>query len=166
MDRSKSGNPDDVALIGDLAAVVLRHLPWQWVLFDKGLHVFQQHVGSDSSSRISSGGALEDFFSAAALDMSSVDWRRRLAGVVETGEPVRMEHIGSTRREKEPRIFNLSCIAIKDDDGRTIGGLLIVEDMTDRTVLEKRVAFYERLAVVGKLAAGSPTSSITPSTAS
>jgi signal transduction histidine kinase len=115
--------------------------------------VLQQHVGSDSSSRISAGGSLEDFFSAAELDVSSVDWRRRLATVVETGERIRMERVGSTRREKEPRIYNLSCSAIKDDDGRAMGGLLIVEDTTDQTVLEKRLAFYERLAVVGKLAA-------------
>ena len=152
MDKSKPSKTD-VALIGDLAAVVLRHLPFQWALFDKELRVVQQRVGSDSSSRVPSGGSLEDFFSAAELDMTSIDWRRRVKGVLETGEAVHIDRVSSARRDKEPRVYHLSCSAIKDDEGRTVGGVLIVEDTTDRTVLEKRLAFYERLAVVGKLAA-------------
>ena len=152
MNKSKP-RKSDVALIGDLAAVVLRHLPCQWALLDTELGVVQQRVGSDSSSRISLGGVLEDFFFTVGLDMASIDWRRRLKGVLETGEVVRIERIGSTRNEKEPRVYNLCCTIIRDDEGRTVGGLLIVEDATDRTVLEKRLAFYERLAVVGKLAA-------------
>jgi signal transduction histidine kinase len=150
--KSKPSKWNTVA-VGELAGVVLRHLPWQWVLFDRDLGVVQQRVGSDSSSRISSGGVLEDFFSAVELDMTSVDWRRRLKSVIQTGESVRIEHVGSTRREKEPRIYNLACSAIKDDEGNAVNGLLIVQDTTDRAVLEKRLAFYERLAVVGKLAA-------------
>jgi len=152
VDKSKPGK-SDVALIGDLAAVVLRHLPWQWVLFDRELQVVQQRVGTDMSSMISSGGNLEDFFSAVELDMSTIDWRRRLKSVVETGEPTHIDRVSSTRREKEPRVYNLSSSVIKDDAGRTVGAFLIVEDTTDRTILEKRLAFYERLAVVGKLAA-------------
>ena len=152
VDTSKPFKPDE-ALVGDLAGVVLRHLPWPWALFDRQLRVVQQHEKTDTASRVSHGGSLEAFFSAAELDMSSVDWRRRLSAVLETGEPCRMERIGSTRREKEPQVFNLSCIAIRDEENRPAAGLLIVEDMTDRTVLEKRLAFYERLAVVGKLAA-------------
>jgi signal transduction histidine kinase len=61
--------------------------------------------------------------------------------------------VTSTDVGDEPRVYNLSCSAIKDDENQTLGGLLIVEDATDRAVLEKRLAFYERLAVVGKLAA-------------
>ena len=152
MDKAKPGKTD-VTLIGDLAAVVLRHLPFQWALFDKKLRVVQQRAGSDSSSRAPSGGSLEDFFSAAELDMTSIDWRRRLQGVLETGEAVHIDRVSSARRDKEPRVYRLSCSVIKDDEGRTVGGVLIVEDTTDRTVLEKRLAFYERLAVVGKLAA-------------
>jgi signal transduction histidine kinase len=152
VDTSKPFKPDE-ALVGDLAGVVLRHLPWPWALFDRQLRVVQQHEKTDTASRISQGGSLEAFFSAVDLDMLSVDWRRRLSAVLETGEPCRMERIGSARREKEPQVFNISCIAIRDDENRPAAGLLIVEDMTDRMVLEKRLAFYERLAVVGKLAA-------------
>ena len=147
MDKSKPSKTD-VALIGDLAAVVLRHLPFQWALFDRELRVVQQRVGSDSSSRVPSGGSLEDFFSAAELDMTSIDWRRRVESVLETGEAVHIDRLSSARRDKEPRVYSLSCSAIKDDEARTVGGVLIVEDTTDRTVLEKRLAFYERLAVV------------------
>ena len=152
VDKSKPGKPD-VALIGDLTAVVLRQLPFQWALFDRDLHVVQQRVGSDASSRISVGGGLEDFFSAAQLDVAAIDWHRRLRVMLETGGAVHIDRVGSTRPEKEPRVYNLSCSAINDDEGTTIGGVLMVEDTTDRTVLEKRLAFYERLAVVGKLAA-------------
>lgn len=152
MDKAKPSK-SDVVLISDVAGVVLRHLPWQWVLFDEEFRVVQQCVGEESSSRISAGGSLEDFFSAVNLDMTSIDWRRRLSGVLETGEPVRIERVGSSGRGKEPRVYNLSCSVLHDDQGRAVGGLLVVEDTTDRTVLEKRLAFYERLAVVGKLAA-------------
>jgi len=152
VDKSKP-DKSDVALIGDLAAVVLRHLPWQWVLFDRALQVVQQRVGTGMSSMVSSGGTLEDFFSAVELDMSGIDWRRRLQGVIDTGEAGRIERVGSTRGDKEPRVYHLSVSAIKNDDGEAVGAFLIVEDATDRTVLEKRLAFYERLAVVGKLAA-------------
>ena len=152
VDTSKPFKPDE-ALVGDLAGAVLRHLPWPWALFDRQMRVVQQHEKTDTASKVSRGGSLEAFFSAVELDMSSVDWRRRLSAVLDTGECCRMERIGSVRREKEPQVFNISCIAIRDDENRPVAGLLIIEDMTDRTVLEKRLAFYERLAVVGKLAA-------------
>ena len=76
MDKSKS-DKSDVALIGDLAAVVLRHLPWQWVLFGRDLKVVQQRVGTDMSGMISSGGTLEDFFAAVELDMDPAEIRQR-----------------------------------------------------------------------------------------
>ncbi len=153
MDESKPPKPEDAALVGDLASLVLRHLPWPWVLFDRRLKVVQQHAGAEATTSVSAGADLEVFFSAVELDVSGIDWRRRLGAVAQTGEPCRMERVGSTRRENEPRVFDLSCMAVRDEEDRPTGALLIVEDMTDRTVLEKRLAFYERLAVVGKLAA-------------
>ena len=153
MDKKRPQKPEDSELAGDLAGAVLQALPWPWALIDRELRVVQRHANGSSSSGTSEPGTLEDFFSVVELDVASTDWRRRLAGVMESGESCRMERIGSTRREPEPRVYNLTCLPIRDDDGRPSGGLLIVEDMTDRTVLEKRLAFYERLAVVGKLAA-------------
>ena len=153
VERPRAEQPDDAALVGDLAAVVLRHLPWPWALLDRGMQVTQQHASHEVTAAAPQGGGIEAFLAAVELDVSSVDWRRRIASVLETGEACRMERIGSTRREKEPRVYNLSCIPLRDEQEKVTGALLIVEDTTDRAVLEKRLAFYERLAVVGKLAA-------------
>ncbi len=154
LNNSKPPKPEDSGLFGDLAATVLQTLPWPWAMVDRDLRVIQRHANANgSAARPGETGTVEDFFSLVELDIASTDWRRRIEAVIETGERCRMERIGSTHREPEPRVFNLICLPVRDDDGRTSGALIIVEDMTDRTVLEKRLAFYERLAVVGKLAA-------------
>ena len=140
-------------LTGDVTAMVLRHLPWHWAVFERDFRVCHQSMNAKVSFKDAPCGSLEDFFSAVELDVTSVDWRRRFASVMETGEPTRIERVAGTASGREPRVYDLSCSAIKDDAGRTLGGLVIVEDATDRAVLEKRLAFYERLAVVGKLAA-------------
>ncbi len=46
------------------------------------------------------------------------------------------------------------CTPLDDvASGRTIGGLLVIEDVTSRLSMERRLAVSERLAAVGKLAA-------------
>jgi two-component system, sporulation sensor kinase E len=51
-------------------------------------------------------------------------------------------------------MLNMVCTPMDDvATGRSIGGLMVIEDVTARLTMERRLAVSERLAAVGKLAA-------------
>jgi len=80
-----------------------------------------------------------------------------LRSVMEEGKSVRCGAAERVleEREKEPvkQILNVAASPLRDARGRVSGGVVVIEDITDRVRFEKRLAASERHAVIGKLAA-------------
>jgi len=67
--------------------------------------------------------------------------------------PWRAEEVVLERSGREVARLNLSCSPLLSGRGEVAGGVLIVEDVTQRVQMEQRLAVSERLAGVGRLAA-------------
>jgi len=80
--------------------------------------------------------------------VSSDDWRLIQAS---GGETIRLE--GLRRLGKEEAYVGVSATPLRDGEGRTVGRILIFQDLTDLKKLEGAVRLKEKMAAVGELAA-------------
>jgi len=81
------------------------------------------------------------------------EWQDGLRDVVNMRRPWRAEEVLLERSGREAARLNLSCSPLLSGRGEVAGGVLIVEDVTQRVRMEQRLAVSERLAGVGRLAA-------------
>lgn len=81
------------------------------------------------------------------------DWESGLRDVVNMRRPWLAEDVVLDRPGREAVRLNLSCSPLVSGRQEVVGGVLIVEDVTQRVGMEQRLAVSERLAGVGRLAA-------------
>ena len=81
------------------------------------------------------------------------EWQSGLRDVVNMRRPWLAEGVVLKRPGREPVRVNLSCSPLLSGRQEVVGGVLIVEDVTQRVRMEQRLAVSERLAGVGRLAA-------------
>ena len=81
------------------------------------------------------------------------EWAHGLRDVVNMRRPWLAEEVVLERAGEEPVRLNLSCSPLLSGRLEVVGGVLIVEDVTQRVRMEQRLAVSERLAGVGRLAA-------------
>jgi PAS domain S-box-containing protein len=84
---------------------------------------------------------------------SDPDWETNLRGVVHMRHFWRAEDVSFEPTGREPVRVNLACSPLFSAKEAVVGGVLIVEDVTQRALMERRLAVSERLAGVGRLAA-------------
>ena len=81
------------------------------------------------------------------------EWESGLRDVVHMRRPWWAEEVILERPGREAVRLNLSCSPLLSGRQDVVGGVLIVEDVTQRVRMEQRLAVSERLAGVGRLAA-------------
>ena len=87
------------------------------------------------------------------IETSDHEWAAELAAVVRDGrQSVFPEAVLADDAHSE-RVLRVTCSPLQDAERKIVGGLLLVEDITEATALEKKLALAERMAVVGRLAA-------------
>jgi len=81
------------------------------------------------------------------------DWEAGLREVLDMRRPWLAETVTLTRPGREPTQVNLACSPLMSQRQGVVGGVLIVEDVTQRLRMQQRLDVSERLAGVGRLAA-------------
>jgi len=81
------------------------------------------------------------------------DWEENLRDVLNMQAPWLAEDIAYAKPGHEPLRLNLLCSPLRTGKRQVAGGVLIIEDVTQRVQMERRLAVSERLAGVGRLAA-------------
>jgi len=81
------------------------------------------------------------------------EWESDLRDVLDMQQPWIAESVAVERPGQEPMRVNLWCSPLMRDQGDLAGGALIVEDVSQRVQMERRLEVSERLAGVGRLAA-------------
>lgn len=142
--------------IGDLARNALESLPFPLVIFGPDLNILfnsRRYFLSDTSDAAT----LKDLFDRIKLRPDPDDTILKCREVLSTGKMARLQRLsyGDAPQDQngETKLVDLHCSPLAGNDGKVSGGVLVMEDITERAILEKRLAFYERLAMVGKLAA-------------
>lgn len=140
------------AVMPDLAERVLHHLSFGVVVFDLRLRVIFRNEAVDLllPEEVCIAAALE----AHAIESRYQDWHAELKVVLDNKNERLFENISLRTPSGEQRLLNLFCTPLsREASGDVIGGVLVLEDVTWREGMEKRLAVSERLAAVGKLAA-------------
>ena len=145
--------PDGTASLSlpEVAGQVLQGLPLGVLVFDRELRVVYRN--ELARRMFTSVATVPELLIAGVVEGSGRDWAAELARVLETRTPLRQDHVVFVAGNTE-LLLNLVCTPLTDRSGGEVtGGILAIEDVTNRAGLERRLAVSERLAPVGKLAA-------------
>ena len=78
------------------------------------------------------------------------NWTEPLTTVISTGQTALFDEVNYTSKGTT-RMLRITCSAIKDNTtGVSLGGTMIIEDVTEKARLERKLANAERLAIVGR----------------
>jgi len=87
------------------------------------------------------------------IAQSDPDWSQNLKDVLNMQRPWLAEAVAVERPNQDTVRVNLWCSPLVSVQRSLVGGVLIVEDASQRVQMERRLAVSERLAGVGRLAA-------------
>lgn len=127
--------------------------------FDCGLVVFASDlsiVACNSRARAMLGDArgMGESLAALTMDDSYIDWPSEIRWILSSGMARRFDALSPARHGQPERWLELTITAFDAADiGAGASGLLMVQDVTSRITMERRLAVSERLAAVGKMAA-------------
>jgi signal transduction histidine kinase len=131
---------------------VIQNLPIGLVIFDANLTI--HIVNKLASQLLNPADRIDGMLAAGTPERTGEDWRARLTSCLKSDPRVRVEdllyrHAGLN----EQRLYRFSCSPLVF--GSSVGefGVMVIEDVTAQTTMEKRLAVSERMAAVGKLAA-------------
>lgn len=136
-----------------LTESVMQNLPVGLVIFDRELTL--QVVNKLASQLLNPADRLDAMLAAGTPERSSEDWRSRLvAGMNSPGQTHIEDLVYRHAGLNEQRLYRFSCSPLVHS--QSVGGeygIMVIEDVTMQTTMEKRLAVSERMAAVGKLAA-------------
>lgn len=77
-------------------------------------------------------------------------WMQQLTSAISTGKPCRFDDVSYTSDNKT-KLLRIICTPLEETEtAKSIGGIITVEDITERVNIQRRLANAERLAAVGK----------------
>jgi len=144
-------HPSDNLRFGLIAQKFIKNMPFGVIIFDENLNITDSNSFADN--------ILESFSNIGQALSQGTDskqypcWVDLLNNTLKSDEPITFDNISFSRNQRN-FILRLICIPLHDEKTETLlGGILLVEDITAKTVMESDLASAERLAAVGKLAA-------------
>ncbi len=136
----------------DLLEVAFESIPGGLVGFDKRLNLIFRNQAA--RSLLPNEPDISNMLSELTAGSTYEDWASELRRVVESGLQRRLDVVvKQTDDTPETHLDILISPLRHPESGDTLGGLLLVEDVTARAGMERRLAVSERLAAVGNMAA-------------
>jgi signal transduction histidine kinase len=136
----------------DIAEHVFHSLSLGVIVFDPELHVILRNQAA--TIMLPPGNRISDVLAEVAVESKYQNWGIELRQAIESRGQTHFDGITCRVSASETRMLNMVCTPMDDvATGRSIGGLMVIEDVTARLTMERRLAVSERLAAVGKLAA-------------
>jgi signal transduction histidine kinase len=144
--------PESPLPLGDLADMVLHHLPLGVVIFDRQGEIRVRNDAADLF--LPPVTSIVAALNGVALESGYEDWDRELNAMMEGRSERVFDCIAFRREGLDDRLMKLIGVPIENrDKSAVVGGMLVLEEITSQISMEKRLAISERLAAVGKLAA-------------
>jgi signal transduction histidine kinase len=147
--------------IEDELPYIFESLPLGVFIFDYDLRILLRN--SAGSFLLPDGDNLAEALARFSNTFPFKDWSKTLRDVLDTGRPRLYDGLLLSPPGEPDRYLNLTCSPLRVRQGigstessdplRFDAGLLVVEDVTARITMERRLAVSERLAAVGKMCA-------------
>lgn len=129
---------------------VLQSLPLAAVIFDRDLKIIS--ANSSALELIEIGKTADATLSAGTNEKIWGNWQSTLLEVIEKGKICRFDNVAFTVAGGQA-ILEITCAPLRESSTSDIkGGLLLLEDITQRANIKKQLEHTERLAALGKLA--------------
>lgn len=148
--EASAGNP--LALSTELASSILESLPIGLIVFGYD----QSIILANQAARdlLPGAGDLTKAMSRVALESNYEDWDAVFRKVLETGIPQRFSITVPAVDDQPEAYLEIAVNPLRStESAQVLGGLMLLENVTARTSIERRLAVSERLAAVGKMAA-------------
>lgn len=135
---------------GQLSESVIESLPIGVVAFDPNLKIIE--ANTQAVEFIELGDYIDKSVLRGTDNQIWKNWTEHLGEAIQTGKTSRLDKLSYTLngRTKLLRIF---CSPLKQaQTQQNIGGIVVIEDITEKANIQRELAETERLAAVGKLA--------------
>lgn len=129
---------------------VLRSLPVGVVVFDKGLKVIS--ANSCACELVDVQTSADITLAIGTNEKIWGNWRKILLEVMENGKICRFDNV-TYRSSNKSSLLQITCAPLTNFSADSIqGGLVLLENITEKTNIQKQLANTERLAALGRLA--------------
>ncbi len=150
--HSKAADSEPGPQSEEIGKSIIQALPIGIVIFDADLKI----VGANpaASGLIELGGRIDESLAKGTAGVRSgyPNWGKQLRTVLSRGDICKFDSVGYTRQHKA-RSLRLTCVPFgAGAKGKSPGGAVIIEDTTESTAIQERLAGAERLAAIGKVA--------------
>ncbi len=136
----------------DIAEHVFHSLSLGVIVFDPELNVILRNQAA--TVLLPPGNRISEVLAEVTVESKYQNWAIELRHAIESRGQTHFDGVTCKVSPAETRMLNMVCTPLDDAaTGRAIGGLMLIEDVTSRLSMERRLAVSERLAAVGKLAA-------------
>jgi PAS domain S-box-containing protein len=154
MTQTQSELASSLANLGssEIFAAVVESLPVGVVVFDRALKVISHNRAAQYL--LPEAADVAQMVSADLVPGEYADWAGELRRVLDTGRELRRDGVLYQRAHAAEQMLQIVATPVRQGpSAQIVGGALVVEDVTSRASLERRLAVSERLAATGKLAA-------------
>jgi len=147
-DLLKEHPASDRSGFGLLAESILQSLPIGIVAFDPDLKILG--ANAKATKLIELDDYIDKSLAKGTDDKIWQGWTQQLTSAILTGKPCRFDDVSYTSDGKT-KLLRIACTPLEGTEAaKSPGGIIIVEDVTERVNIERRLANAERLAAVGK----------------
>jgi signal transduction histidine kinase len=147
-DSSKEHPNADRSGFGQLGESILQSLPVGIVAFDQDLKILR--ANAQATKLIDLGGHIDKSLAKGTDEKIWLGWTQQLTSAISAGKPCRFDDVSYTSDGKT-KLLRIVCAPLEETEKEeNLGGLLLIEDVTEKVNVERRLANAERLAAVGK----------------
>lgn len=147
-DSSKKSIISDHSGVVPFGDSILKSLPDSIIAFDSDLKIIW--ANSRAKELIDLGDYIDKSLAKGTDDKIWQGWTERLTLTISKGKPCTFDDVGYTSAGKT-KLLRIICAALTDaETAKQIGGIITIEDVTEKINIERNLANTERLAAVGK----------------
>lgn len=134
--------------LGPIGKSILESLPIGLVAFDSGLKVIE--ANTQAAKLIELGDFIDKSLAKGTDEKIWMGWTRQLNAVISTRQTRLFDDVAYTSNDKT-RLLRILCSPLNEGtSGRNLGGVMVIEEVTEKIDLQRKLANAERLAAVGK----------------
>lgn len=129
---------------------ILQALPIAVIVFDSDLRIIE--ANSTAASLIKLSDRIDQSLSIVTDDKIGLDWTKQLKAVISERDVITFDNVNYTS-DQGTKSLKIICSVLENVEaaGRP-GGIAVIEDMSEKVALQKKLSDAERLAVIGKRA--------------
>ena len=144
----KEHNTSDRSEFVLLGESILGSLPIGIIAFDSDLKILD--ANPQAIELIELGDYIDKSLAKGTDDRIWMGWTEQLTSAISTGKPCRFDEVSYTSTDKT-KLLRIICAPLEEiETAKQIGGIITIEDITERINIERALANTERLAAVGK----------------